>query len=501
MKTATIAAVLVASLATTAVVACGGTTGAGEPEKDPPVAIEAGPDAGPAVDSSVPDAPITPTACSPQLVDPKCTTTIAAPTTSAAISKFVTDTAVPLRCGSEGARAWDLHALTELYGDNKMFMIGEVHGQNEIGIVSSLVFDQLAQQKRVNVLGFEMPMDYEAAFQRYIDTGKDSAIEQILPRLAKNFFATILTKSARELAVKGIPIRVAAVDIPTEPSIAVTAIQAVAEKLTTQKSLVLTTLPTAPSFPPSDSDKAKANSYFDTITSNKTQICTELSAADCDRLVAMTHAMWAATFSDDATVGQSPLWFARREEAIYYNMKTKLPAATDRMFLHMGAHHTNKAAESAGSRMAHEYPLTQGKVFSVAPAYGSGSVIFYGQDMNLDAAPVSIVDALTSTPANPFFVSTLRPSSACVSNPIALEPDDEGFGHRSDVYDGYIHYGNLTSERRPNETTLSREDAVIDGDAKDAKDGAMGAHAAAILAFRARIVKNERAQRARLTRP
>lgn len=444
---------------------------------DPPAVADAGPagDAAPAVDSG---STARPTACSEPLVDPKCSSTTPAPTSEAEVSKFVKDNGVPLRCGSGKDVVWDLRPLVQLYGDQKMFMVGEVHGSNEIGIMSSLLLEELATKKLVNVLAYELPMDFEAPLQNYVETGKDALAEHFVNRGARNMFGAILTKTARDLFTKGIKLKVGAVDIPTSPEIAEQAIREVAAKLTTQKDTVLATLPSVQG-EPTTADFANANAYFDLVTGKKTEICAELSAADCDRLVAMTHALWASTLQYDEVTGQGQQWFARREEVIYYNMHAKMPAATDRMFLHMGAHHTNKHVGSAGSRMAKEWPGTKGQVFSIAPAYGDGSVIFYGQDMDLPGEPQSLVAPLTQVPPHPVFVSVTRPSAACVQNPLEDETDGSlGEGTLGQLYDGYIHYGKLTSERRPTDATISRDDDVL---------------GKSLAAFRARVERRERA--------
>lgn len=430
------------------------------------------------------DAPVTQPSCGGLLPDPSCSTLKDAPTAQAAINAFVKENAIPIRCSAPGGKsAWDLRPLVDLYGTQKIFAIGEVHGTNEIGIVSSLAFDELASKKLVNVVAFEMPMDFEAPLQRYVDTGSDPQADQLIKYFAKNMFGSILTRSARDQVVKGNKITVGAVDIPQDPQFAVRAIQDVATKLTTQQATVLSTLPTGVAEPPSQTDIANVKTYFDLIIAKKTEICAELSANECDRLVAMTHALWASTLAYDESESQSQLWFSRREEVIYFNMKSKVATASDRMFLHMGAFHTNKHLASAGSRMANEYALTKGQVFSVAPAYGDGSVIWYGQDMDLPGEPATITGALTDKPTQTFFVSTTRPSAACVANPFGEESEETvGVGgSRADLYDGYIHYGTLTSERRPTEATLSREMT-----AKGLRE------MAGLEAFRARIARNER---------
>jgi hypothetical protein len=87
------------------------------------------------------------------------------------------------------------------------------------------------------------------------------------------------------------------------------------------------------------------------------------------------------------------------------------------------------------------------------------------------------------------FVSNVRPSAACEDNPLGEELEDSvGVGGtRAQLYDGYIHYGVLTSEKRPTEATLSR------GDATSGTGGfGSGSELAANLeTFRARIAARE----------
>ena len=454
---------LLLSFASVSVVACGQVEAV--PPQDPPVANTPETNDGPK-DPVEPAKPAKPASCGTSLPSPQCASTQPAPGTSAAITQFIKDDAIPIRCGDPENARWDVTPLVQAYGAQKIFMMGEVHGTNEIGIVSSLVFEELASKDLVNVLAFEMPMDLDATFQHYVDTGSDVSAEQMLRNFAPNMFGSILTKTARDLVSQGKKIRMGAVDAPYSTHIPVKAIQDVAAKLAsqTQKDNVLLTLPADISEPPSSDDLTKVNAYFDHIMAKKTEICAELSEADCDRLDAMTHAFWTAATSYDRD--DSMLWFERREVVIYYNLRSKMPTASDRMFLHMGAFHTNKHEASAGSRMSNEYALTKGQVFSIAPAYGDGSVIWYGGDMELDADPTTVTGALGHTPDHPFFVSTNRPSASCVTNPLGeeFEANVGANGTRGQLYDGYIHYGKLTSERRPGSTSLPRGDEEADGD-------------------------------------
>lgn len=416
------------------------------------------PDAGATLDSAV----NTPVSCSTPLASPECATTKPAPKSKAEIDKFVVSSAIPIRCGSGKNSVWDVRPLVELYGSNRMFMVGEVHGTNEIGIVSSVILKELASRKLVTVLGFELPMDYETQLQRYVNTGEGIG-SRFVRGVAQNMFGAILTRTAHELADKGLHLRISAVDFPSRPDVAEEAIREVAEKLTTQKTVVLDTLPHVVGDPTKD-EFPKANAYFELITSKKAEICAELAESDCDRLVAMTHALWTSILAFDDSVAQTPEWFARREEVIYYNMHAKMADSADRMFLHMGAAHTNKFAGSAGSRMAREYPGTKGKVFSVAPAYSDGSNIWYGgRRVPLTAEPKAITSPFTQVPADPVFVSVTRTGADCTQNPLTNVPEasvNRG-GTMGETYDGYIYYGAVTPEDDPSVTVLSPDDDIL----------------------------------------
>ncbi len=499
MKPTAIAALL--ACLTGAIAACTAVDGS-VPSADPAVADT--PDAGAATpkDDAAPPDPPPPTSCGGPLAPVTCPSVGPAPTSSTAVASFVKDAAVPLRCGTTPKSSlWDVRPLVDLYGSQQVFMMGEVHGTNEIGILSAIVFEQLARQKLVNVVGYELPMDVTEAFDRWVQTGKDPMAEQYLDYLDPNMFGSILTRTARKLVADGIPVRLVAVDAPQRPSIPLAAIQEVAAKLTTQKDYVLATLPTNISEPPSSADETAVDQYFDHIIAGKTAICSELSTADCERLVAMTHALWVSTFTPFQD--KQELWFARREEVIYYNLKTAVPSPSDRLFLHMGAFHTNKQDRSAGSRLAHEYELTKDKVFSVAPAYGDGSVIDYSGHMDLPGEPRTLTNALTDSPPHPVFVSTTRPGKTCEENPFGLEFEDRAIntGTRAATYDGYVHYGLLTPQDEPDTTSFRRDIGVAASAAPSQAASQDRAMAAALRAHLHRVdVKERAALRARALR-
>lgn len=455
MKSVSILAAITASFALAA--ACSSSTdatapgnGMADPTDDTAVDDRPSKDASAAKDSGAPDE------CPAALPEVSCTTIKSPPTSVDAIDSFLKENAVPLRCAEGSSDAtWNLQPLIDLYGENKMFMLGEVHGSNEIGILSAKILTALAEKNLVNVVGMELPMDYAPDLQRYVNTGSPSG-DSLFGDFATNFFGRILPTTARELKQKGIALTIACVDYPQDPNGPIATIQQIATKLSAQKTTVLATLPAAISYPPTTNELKQVDDYYALLTSKKSSVCTELSAAECDHLYVMLNALWVSAKVGEAD-GDSDEWFARRETVIYFNMRQSLGEA-DRMYLHMGSFHTNKFDSSAGSLMAHDYALTKDKVFSVAPAYGDKSVIWYaGEKEQLDGEPASIIRSLAATTLHPHYVSTTRPNAACEGNPLGVELETEvteSAGKRAEMYDGYIHYGVLTSEEEPSKATL-----------------------------------------------
>jgi len=334
--------------------------------------------------------------------------------------------------------------------------VGEVHGTNEIGLVSARILEELAMQGLVNVVAMELPMDFESHFQTWVETGNESTAELLLGQFAPNFFGTLLPKKARELRDVR-PLRLGFVDAPYGTDLPIAAIQALAEGLTSQRAAVLDTLP-APlpwTDQPSTEYISAAQAYDAQIHTNLSAICAELDEASCDRLDVMTTAIWVAvSLWDNAT--NMDTWFERREQVIYYNLRQMLAPTDARMHLHMGAFHTNKYATSAGSRIAREFPATLDRVFSVAASYGGESVIWYGQEVPLDAYPMVVDEPLLDASSDPYFMSTSRPSVACVGNPLSGLPEDVAGGTMAETYDGYLHFRRLTPETRPEDAQLEK---------------------------------------------
>lgn len=375
-----------------------------------------------------------------------------APSTPTEIAAFINSSARPLLCEEDLV---DLRAIDALFSGNAVFMMGEVHGTNEIGKLSAALFERLAVESGVHTVAFEMPMDFQIAFQNYINTGSDWEAEQILAYSADNMFLSTLTSKAREMVQDGLPISIALIDAPYGTAIPIAAIRNAAQGLTTYRSLVLDSLPAPMSAYESPTAQYVDDviAYTDAVLADISAICTELVTRDCDTVTNMAHAMWTAVSMFDAAVDQD-LWFARREEVIYYNLRQQLPDAGAKMYLHMGAFHTNKMEMSAGSRLVNEYDITRGKVVSVAAAWGTGSQIWYQQIMTLEPSPPVIAQSLQDSAFNPYFVSTTLPGVDCTENPLRDAYDDTFYAPMGQLYDGYFHIRQLTPETRPGDITV-----------------------------------------------
>lgn len=394
--------------------------------------------------------------CYDELNNESCGNLAPAPTSSAAINSFIQQNAYPLKCD----KGTDLSAISQLFGkDNQVFMMGEVHGTNEIGIMSEALFEYLVKNNGVNTLAFEGPMDFQESFQNYVETGiKDTTFRQFSYYFAENMFINILTEKARELHSQGYPIQIALVDFSYGTETPIKKIKEVAQKLSTYKNMVLTNIPDekGPFDEPNETYANQTIAYTDTILDKINDICSELNDADCDKLTNMTHALWVAVAIIDM-YNVYDEWFARREFVIYYNLRSYIKDASSKTYMHMGAFHTNKWDSSAGSRLAQEYEVTRNKVISLTAAWGDGSEIFYQYEMEIPAEPEVINDALKTEPNGPYFISSTLAGIECTENPLSdmILDKSEFYGTMSQLYDGAIYFRQLTPESRPDDSTLT----------------------------------------------
>ncbi len=408
----------------------------------------------------------------------ECTSLREAPTESHEISNFIQDVALALRSGDKEMN-WNFQPLIEAFGSHKVFMFGEAHGSNEFGIVSARLLESLVKSQRINVIALEAPMDYAKEMQHYVDTGEgDPAkfyMEFRIGEIPQNSFWVILPRMARQLTLQGFRLRIHPTDNPFRTEPALKEIKSLAAQMTPAHSaFLLGILPpptTATSATPEDGKKA--DDFYNQVHAQKAQLCADLIQTQCDRLLAQTSAIWVSTKSM-LVRGLDAEWVRRREELTYANVRALMTKPEDRLYMHVGAFHTNKlprtirGLKTISGMLENDFPLTRGQVFTLAPAFGAGSVsatnwsTFPPKDFTWKSGmPTPIVKALSETPSHPLFISAVQPSSECQTNPLKTMIDKitaKEFATEEkplgEMYDGFIHFGRLTSDRRPGDTKL-----------------------------------------------
>lgn len=414
-------------------------------------------------DAAASDSSIDDTACNTIALEVACEALAPAPTARKESAALLLEQAIPLRCGEEEGHL-DVAPLLELYGEHRVFAFGETHGTNEIGIFSALLFEELAKRGLVNQLAIELPMDYGLAVEKWVRTGDEPLAQWVFDQVGRYDMWRILPETARRLVEGGTPIRLVPIDVPFDGvEIPRRLLTSIANELSSQRDTLLSQMPTG-----EQPSVAELDAFFDHVMGTKDAICAELSAARCEQMIAMTHAFWVGgTMTETDSVMSNPLWFERREHVIHYNLKTALAEPGARMYLHAGAFHVDKtpaagfASEhrlnegwsSATSRLMHEDEGTRGAVFSISRAYAGGTN-WYGDELHeIVADPPLVARALEGAPV-PSFVSTRRPSDACVSNPMSGEPDRNTGGNLADGYDGFVYLGTVTPSSRPEDASM-----------------------------------------------
>ncbi len=87
-------------------------------------------------------------------------------------------------------------------------------------------------------------------------------------------------------------------------------------------------------------------------------------------------------------------------------------------------------------------------MYTVAPAYGAGSEIFYGiQTQNVPAEPAALAGTLSQLPVENYFVSTNQPGLDCSANPFADDVAQQIGGTYGTSYDAFFWYRLLTPEQ------------------------------------------------------
>ncbi|MDX9721178.1 MAG: hypothetical protein RBU37_10560 [Myxococcota bacterium] len=404
----------------------------------------------------------------------ECSSIAPAPTDSAEITSWIQGFNEPMHCRIDGADVYNFDVIIDDYGDDQLFMFGEVHGSKQLGHMSAALFEELVRRGLVNSLTMEVGMDMGEAMLEYVQTGAGKLISvyDYESLFGPDMFARTLMQSARELYLQGYVFDVFGSDVPMSLAWTYDELMKLINLMSPENQTIAKS-----GMPPSramgtflSAQQVSAYASYSThIQSSLPGLCTELSAEQCERLAILAEANWCSAFqnSEYAWFGSELQWaefFRRREAVIYYNYRLHMPDASTRAYTHMGAAHTSKndtilgGEPSVGYRLENLYPITQNAVYNTTPGNGPNSRIVYGwQTISLPVDPVAVSNALAAESPLAFYVSTHRPDESCVGNPLIGLPNVSDPTLVSDDYDAWVFYKRLTEEARskaePAETT------------------------------------------------
>lgn len=402
--------------------------------------------------------------CGPAPALAVCEATTAAPADASAIKQFVADNIVSLRCEEGAEGEWDFRILLDEFQGYRVFMMGEIHGSNEIGIASAALFETMVLNGGVRVLALEIGMDTNDALNEYIETASPAAAKEIgFDMYGENMFRRLLTEKGHELYQQGIEVLAVGVDAPQRLAWVNEQLEAVAAGLSEEaQAIILDSLPEAleiidygmMGIEKSYVNKAKA--YHLQLVSNLDVVCADLEDDDCERIEFLAYALYvgAVVNSQEFMMGamgglpEAELMelMAKREVLIHYNFEKALETG-DKVYAHMGAAHTAKGGWNVAEMLNDTGAAAEGEVYTTTPAYGPGSKIFYGfMAQNIPAEPKVVSDVVKDMPMKNYFLSTALPGVDCDENPfldMSAIMFDADYGV---AWDAFIWYRKLTPD-------------------------------------------------------
>jgi hypothetical protein len=412
--------------------------------------------------------------CGAQPSLPECgDDVLPAPEDSPGIVDHSEANAIPLRCDEGGEQVWELDVLVDEFDGMLIFMMGEAHGSNEIGPASVALFEALYDAGSVDVVALEIGMDATESMAEYIETGGgDFATLYGSAALGTNMFRRVFPERARErFLADGTIIDLRGVDTPQRLAWVNEQLLALAETIADDaaRGLVVDPMP-----PPREMDEygllglptayvTQCQTYYEAIVADLDAICAELPAGDetaCDRLEHLAYALWiGAIFNSQdfmlemLTGGSSPQmleWMDQREDLIYWNYEQLWSDVGAGVYAHMGSAHVAKGGtmRHVAAMLNELHSPTLGAVYSVTPAYGPGSRIFYGfMTQDVPAEPSLVAEALAEAPVDNYYLSTVRPGFDCTASPWTDVPSGMGLpGTTYGDWDAFFWYRVLTPD-------------------------------------------------------
>lgn len=381
-----------------------------------------------------------PLACShPEL--PQCLEIAPEPRSEEEIITFSQLNSLPLRCEQAGEHQWFLDVFIEDFQGMNMFFMGEVHGTQEIGQASIELFHILYEAGMVDAVALEYGMDTTDALNEFVRTGSgDLLSEYWIMSYGRYMFRRLFAEYARQRFVEeGIEIPLYGIDTPQRLAWANEELETIAARLSDAflSGLIVDTMPEPLEqdeygmMGVSDAYVESCEVYYHHIEDNLDAICGGLGdEVLCEALewtafglwvgaIYMSEAFYEEIMGVETVPGRMFEWMEMREELIFRNTRLAFLTTENGLFSHMGAGHVSKGGyflRTAGM-MNEDFEPTQGRVYSVNPAWGPGSQIHYGMVQNIDPEPRIVSEALSSMPIENYYLSSALPSFDCVGNP------------------------------------------------------------------------------------
>lgn len=399
----------------------------------------------------------------PELAD--CPSTTPPPEGQQAIKKFVADNAIPLTCDASGGQ-WDYTVFMREFQGRQVLVLGEIHGSNEIGPDSVDLAEHLVRHAGVDTWVLEIGMDTTEALNAYAQTGDAAAAQAIgFQMYGDNMFRRVFPERALALQQEGLDVYLAGIDVPQRLAWVNEQIEALVEGLTDPaRALVLDTIP-----PPREVESygmfgletAYVNltkAYHEHILDSLDTVCQALTADECEWLEKLSLALWTGAimasqdFMMAAMTGQDMSamieMLKAREELVKYLFERAIEARPGRVYAHMGAAHAGKGTWTVSSYLDEEVFTDQDAVYTVTPAIGNGSQVFYGiMSQPVPAEPPVISSALDPQAGDRYFLAADEPGQDCSESPFMDHPIPDLDGSFYGVaYDAFVWYRKLTAD-------------------------------------------------------
>ncbi len=402
----------------------------------------------------------------PQLA--QCEATTEAPTSQGEKQTFAKNNAFRLRCPESGADGWDFAIFGQQFEGHQAFFMGEVHGSNEIGQASADLMEYMVRTHGATVIALEIGMDTTADMQHYVVTGAEASLKAIgIDQYGDNMFRKLLPERARQLYLEGFDIQMVGFDVPQRLAWLNEELEALAQAMSddTAKGLLLDTMPPPreiASYGMMGLEQAyvdKAEDYYNHVLDNLTEICAALpDEASCKRAEMLAYSFWigAVFVSQDFMMGSMGggdqmammQMMMEREQILIWTFQNAIPDDDTICYGHMGAAHASKGGWNVAGQLDKYYDVTKNQIYTVTPAYGPGSAIFYGfSSQALPTEPKAVGEALATMPEDRYFLSTNHPGLDCTENPFVHDMVT-GLGvEYGQSYDAFFFYDKLTADK------------------------------------------------------